>query len=153
MFNFPLFLDLKDKPVVVIGGGKVACRKIKKLVLAYADIVVVAPKIHEDLKYLYDNGEIHWIKDVCRSDYLSTAFLIVSASGDQSAQHIIRDSVHPQQLVNGADDPDLGNVAFPAAFEEDQYHIAVSTKGHSPGAAKRMKQQLQDWIKRNKTQK
>ncbi|SFM03846.1 precorrin-2 dehydrogenase/sirohydrochlorin ferrochelatase family protein [Salibacterium qingdaonense] len=147
MFNFPLFLDMAGKPVVVIGGGTIASRKINKLLEAGANIVVVAPGVNAPVRDLYEKGEIHWVKDECRPDYLSSAFLIVSASGDPEARRIIHESVHPHQLVNGADEPQLGNAAFPASFEEEGYHIAVSTEGQSPAAAKSLKQKLRDWLR------
>ncbi|MGY4690580.1 precorrin-2 dehydrogenase/sirohydrochlorin ferrochelatase family protein [Salibacterium sp. K-3] len=153
MFNFPLFLDLTGKPVVVIGGGTIASRKISKLLEAGANIVVVAPDINDSVQHLYETGEIHWVKDECRADYLSSAFLIISASGDPGARRIIKDSVHPLQLVNGADEPDLGNAAFPASFEEQGYHIAVSTEGRSPTAAKAFKQKLWNWLRDTLTKK
>ncbi|MFD2703898.1 precorrin-2 dehydrogenase/sirohydrochlorin ferrochelatase family protein [Salibacterium lacus] len=147
MFNFPLFLDLTGKPVVVIGGGTIASRKISKLTAAGANIVVVAPEVKEEVRALYEKDEIHWVKDVCRPDYLSSAFLIVSASGDPEACRIIKETVHPHQLLNAADDPENGNAAFPASFQEGEYHIAVSTEGHSPSAAKDLKQRLRNLVR------
>ncbi|RSL31652.1 bifunctional precorrin-2 dehydrogenase/sirohydrochlorin ferrochelatase [Salibacterium salarium] len=146
MFDFPLFLDMTGKPAVVVGGGKVAARKTKKLLGAGADITVVAPTIHDDLTYLYDQGDIDWIKDICREDYVTSAFIIISASGDGEAQRIIRESMHPFQLVNGADNPELGNTVFPAAFQDEEFHVAVSTNGASPTAAKSVKRKLQKWF-------
>ncbi|SFP58138.1 precorrin-2 dehydrogenase/sirohydrochlorin ferrochelatase family protein [Salibacterium halotolerans] len=147
MFNFPLFLDLTGKPVVVIGGGTIASRKINKLLEAGANIVVVAPWISDSVRLLYEKGEVHWVKDECRADYLASAFLIVSASGNPEARRIIKESVHPHQLLNAADDPETGNAAFPATLEESGYHIAVSTEGQSPAAAKNLKQKLRDRLR------
>ncbi|WP_170031438.1 precorrin-2 dehydrogenase/sirohydrochlorin ferrochelatase family protein [Alteribacillus bidgolensis] len=146
MFNFPVFINLENKDVVVIGGGSVANRKVKKLLSASAKVTVVAPELHSELEPLYTNGKIHWLKESCKPKHLTSAFMVISASGNKEAQHIINSTVAPHQLVNGADNPSIGNIAFPASFEEEDYHIAISTKGKNPSAAKKLKQQLQKWF-------
>ncbi|MFD2627048.1 precorrin-2 dehydrogenase/sirohydrochlorin ferrochelatase family protein [Salibacterium salarium] len=150
MFNFPLFIHMEGKSAVVVGGGKIACRKVNKLLDAGAKITVIAPELHDDLMCHYLKENIHWIKDVCKADYLTSAFIIISASGNKEAQDIIRQSSSPYQLVNGADNQKLGNVAFPASFQEDMFHVAVSTNGASPAKAKSIKQKLKKWFKEKK---
>lgn len=146
MFNFPVFINLENKDVVVIGGGSVANRKVKKLLSASAKITVVAPELHSELESLYNNGKIHWLSESCKPEHVTSAFMIISASGNKEAQHIINSKVAPHQLVNGADNPSIGNIAFPASFEEEGYHIAISTKGKNPSAAKKLKKQFQKWF-------
>ncbi|WP_240374518.1 precorrin-2 dehydrogenase/sirohydrochlorin ferrochelatase family protein [Bacillus piscicola] len=149
MYNFPLFMDLNNKETVVIGGGKIASRKVQKLLAAAADVTVVSPSLHPDLLVLYKEKRIAWIEDCCRPAYLQPAFLIVSASGDAEAQAIIKRTAHAHQLVNGADNPEIGNVAFPAELIEEDCHIAISTNGKNPGRAKALKKQLKIWLTKN----
>ncbi|MFB4165566.1 bifunctional precorrin-2 dehydrogenase/sirohydrochlorin ferrochelatase [Alteribacillus sp. JSM 102045] len=146
MFNFPVFIDLESQDVVVVGGGNVANRKVKKLLSASANVTVVAPELHSELKGFYANRKIHWIEEHCKPEHLKSAFMIISASGNEEAQHIINSTVTSHQLVNGADNPSIGNISFPASFEEDDYHIAISTKGKNPSAAKKLKHRLQKWL-------
>ncbi|SDH42064.1 precorrin-2 dehydrogenase / sirohydrochlorin ferrochelatase [Alteribacillus persepolensis] len=150
MFNFPVFLTLENKDAVVIGGGKIAARKIHKLHAAAANITVIAPDLHADLKEMVQSGEIIWINDTCKPEHIASAFMIVSASGNKQAQEIIQQSAASHQLINGADNPSIGNVALPASIENDDYHIAVSTRGKSPAKAKQLKHRLMDWLNDNR---
>lgn len=150
MRHFPLNIDLEDKKVVVIGGGKVAYRKIAKMLQAGAQITVVSPTLSAPLYDLYEKRTIQWIKDMCREKYIQSAFLIVSASGSKEAQEIIKHAVHPFQLVNGADNPAIGNVFFPAMFTEGDVTVAISTGGKSPTRAKKLKNLLKELFKKVK---
>ncbi|SFE51284.1 precorrin-2 dehydrogenase/sirohydrochlorin ferrochelatase family protein [Alteribacillus iranensis] len=151
MFNFPLFLDVTDKKVVIAGGGNVALRKARKLTAAAANVIVVAPHIVSPLYEMYKEGTIDWMEGKLDPEHIRDAFLTVSASGSSEAQHIISQTVRPDQLVNGADQPAIGNVAFPASVEEEEIHIAISTKGKDPSRAKVLREELEEWLKERQT--
>ncbi|MFB5663331.1 bifunctional precorrin-2 dehydrogenase/sirohydrochlorin ferrochelatase [Alteribacillus sp. HJP-4] len=150
MFDFPVYMTIEKKKAVIIGGGTIALRKAEKLLSAQAEVIVVAPDLHQDLFSLYEKESIVWIKDICRREYFEDAFIIVSASGDKQAQAVIEAAARENQLVNGADNPSIGNIAFPATIESREVHIAVSTNGRNPALAKKLKQkissQLPEWL-------
>ncbi|MFC5713213.1 bifunctional precorrin-2 dehydrogenase/sirohydrochlorin ferrochelatase [Thalassorhabdus alkalitolerans] len=147
----PLSLDISQKTVVVVGGGPIAARKTEKVLSAGGIVTVVAPQITEKLEHLSNEGKIKWVKDVCRPAYLVHAFMIISASGSKEAQSIIQRSAQPGQLINGADNPAIGNVAFTATIEHEDCMISISTLGKDPSLAKRMKHKLQKML--NKEEK
>ena len=62
MINLPIFIKLQSQHCLVVGGGAVATRKIKKLLIAGAQVFVVAPDICDELKKINESGEIHYIK-------------------------------------------------------------------------------------------
>lgn len=61
MDNLPIFLDLKDKPCLVVDGGDVAARKVGLLVRVKANITVVAPTLSETMQTRFDAGEVNWL--------------------------------------------------------------------------------------------
>ncbi len=62
MRYFPLFLDLVNKPVLVVGGGEVASRKVEALLKAGANVTIVSPTLVEFLSRLADEHQIHWVQ-------------------------------------------------------------------------------------------
>lgn len=146
MFNFPLFLDIKGKRVVVVGGGNVALRKIEKLLAYSADVTIVSPELHPFLWKEWERGAVQWVRDRLRAEHLSDAFLIISASGSEEAQDIIKNSSRADQLINGADNPQIGNVAFPAIVQEKGIHLAISSGGKDPALVKELRKELERWL-------
>ena len=59
---FPLFVDISGKKTLVVGGGRIARRRIKTLLSFTPDIWVVAPEVTEELEALAEEGRIHWIQ-------------------------------------------------------------------------------------------
>ncbi|MFC5629377.1 bifunctional precorrin-2 dehydrogenase/sirohydrochlorin ferrochelatase [Aliibacillus thermotolerans] len=150
MHHFPLYMDIRERKVVVVGGGKVAYRKVNKLLATGAHITVVSPSLCAPLFELYSNHFIQWIQAKCQENHLRDAFLIISASGSKEAQEMIKNTTQKFQLVNGADNPSIGNVIFPAVFEEGDVSVAISTGGSSPTRAKKLKNLLKELFKKVK---
>jgi precorrin-2 dehydrogenase/sirohydrochlorin ferrochelatase len=68
MRYFPLFLDLVNKPVLVVGGGEVASRKVEALLKAGADVTIVSPSLVDFLDKLAQEQQVHWIQRFYSSD-------------------------------------------------------------------------------------
>ncbi|GEK59982.1 bifunctional precorrin-2 dehydrogenase/sirohydrochlorin ferrochelatase [Marinococcus halophilus] len=147
-FLLPLTVSLDRVEAVIIGGGNVAERKAGKLLEAKAVVTVVAPELSRELERLWKENRITWKEKTGGPEDLRTAWLIVSASGDKAAQQMIAEHKHPWQLVNGADNPSIGNVAFPASFMEDGVQISVSSGSNKPASVKEWKHYLQRVIKK-----
>jgi precorrin-2 dehydrogenase / sirohydrochlorin ferrochelatase len=129
---YPIMLDLTGKRVVVIGGGKVAERKVKGLKEADANITVVAPTVTPFLEQLAEQKNIQWIKKIFSPEDVKDAFLIVAATDKREVNQMVMKAAKPHQLVNVVDDPEHSNFHVPAVVRRGRLNIAVSTGGASP---------------------
>lgn len=106
MQYFPLFLNLKSKPVLVVGGGEVACRKVDSLVRAGALVTIVSPQIAPYLQELVDSQECVWIQNFYSKEQLVQKFIQVWATTDNPAlnHQVYHDAKKLGILVNVVDD-------------------------------------------------
>lgn len=144
MDYLPLFVRLKDSPCLVVGGGKVALRKVKLLLRAGAQVTVVAREVHAELAQLAATGNI-----VCRLENFNPAAanryrLIVAATNDPSInQSVATAAAQFGVFCNVVDDRTLSTVIMPAIVDRSPLIIAVSSGGVSPVLATRIRQQLE----------
>lgn len=141
--NYPIMLRLKGKKVVVVGGGKVAERKVKGLLGTGADIMVVSPELTAELTVQAAAGEIIWKQKSFSKDDLLHAFMIFAATNDEKINQLVREATNDQQLVMVADDPEGSDFHVPAQVQRGRLSIAVSTGGASPILASNIREQLE----------
>ncbi len=142
MGYYPVFLNLKGKRCLVVGGGRVALRKIKGLLKTDARISVVSPSVVDGIKRLSEEGKIELrLRRFRRSD-LRGAFLVIAATNDRSLNREIYNSFHG--LINVVDDPELCNFIVPSSIERGDLIIAISTSGISPGLSRSIRMELQN---------
>ncbi|PED08850.1 NAD(P)-binding protein [Bacillus pseudomycoides] len=139
---YPLTVRIRNKRVVVIGGGRVASYKIAPLLKEGANIVVVSRDLDKSLMKLVESKKIHWFqKDYEKSD-LEDAFLVVAATSDAILNEHIAQNASLNQLVNVITNPESGNVHFPATMHRGKLNVAVSTGGASPKLAKKIRDDI-----------
>jgi precorrin-2 dehydrogenase/sirohydrochlorin ferrochelatase len=146
-FWVPLHLNLKDKPCLFVGGGRVNERRILLMLPSGAKIVLVAPKITPKLKALADSGEIEWRCRAFAPEDAEGAFLaFVAIDGDPSA---IVDALRDQGVpVNLASSGKEGDFIVPSVVREGDLVISVSTSGNDPALTKRIAQWLRGEVQR-----
>ncbi len=144
MQYYPVNLNVKNRPCLVVGGGRVGTRKVKTLLECGAIVSVISPQVTTELKQLADQALIQWhTRDYEASD-LDRIFLVIGATDDQELnRRIHRDAEAAQRLCNIADVPDLCNFILPAFIRQGDLMIAVSTAGKSPAFAKHLRKQLE----------
>lgn len=141
---YPVFLDLKGRKCLVIGGGIVAERKIKPLVKAQAMVTVISLEITVSLKQMAEKKKIHFINDHFRERYLEGAFLVVGATNNPEVNHcIFQAATKADKLVNIVDSPAECNFLVPSTVQQGDLSISISTGGKSPALAKKMRKQLE----------
>ncbi|RKY85473.1 bifunctional precorrin-2 dehydrogenase/sirohydrochlorin ferrochelatase [candidate division KSB1 bacterium] len=141
---YPIFLKLKDKPVIVVGGGKVAYRKVKSLLNAGAKITVVSPELDQDLRDLVEGDKITYLQREYQAGDLKNACLVIAATGDQRVnRQIWQEAERKNLLVNVVDDPEQCNFYVPAVYRNGDLSIAISTQGKAPLLAKFIRQYLE----------
>jgi precorrin-2 dehydrogenase/sirohydrochlorin ferrochelatase len=139
---YPLFLDLRDRKSVVVGGGKVAERKIYALLRAGADVTVISPDITQKIKQYKQKGKV---KHICRSykrGDLENVFIAIAAT--DSADINKKVSEDAPCLVNVVDTPHLCNFIVPSVVIREPLTIAVSTSGVSPGLSRSIRMELEE---------
>ncbi len=140
-YYYPAFLNLKGKKTVVVGGGKIAERKILALLKAGADVTVISPEITKRIAGEKLKGRIkHISRQYGRGDSRK-AFLVIAATSSQEINR--RVSEDATCLVNVVDTPSLCNFIVPSVLQRGPLTIAVSTGGISPALSKSIRQELE----------
>jgi precorrin-2 dehydrogenase/sirohydrochlorin ferrochelatase len=141
---YPVCLDLRGRPCVVVGGGKVAERKVNGLLACNAQVKVISPDLTEELMQLHTDGKLEWLDRPYRRGDLAQAFLVIAATDDEQAQQMVQEEAEEQnKLLNVADVPQRCNFILPATVRRGDLTIAVATGGKSPALAKKLRQELE----------
>jgi precorrin-2 dehydrogenase/sirohydrochlorin ferrochelatase len=143
MPRFSISLDLLGKPVVIVGGGKIAARKCIPLLRSGARVTVIAPTLVPVLKRLAAAGSILHISREFLPDDL-TGFMLAFAATDSSETNraVALDAEHSGILVNAVDAPRMSSFESPALLCRGDLTIAVATSGKSPALSRRIRREL-----------
>ena len=140
MEYYPIFMDIKGKPCVVIGGGRVAERKVLSLLNAGAKVCVVSPRLTDGIKKLVRERRVKVIKRAYKQGDIDSAFLAYSATDKREInREIFKEAKGKGILLNVVDVPDMCNFIVPSVVERGDLLIAISTSGKSPALAKRIR--------------
>ena len=147
MDYLPIFLKVEDRPCLVVGGGKVAARKVALLHRAGATITTVSPVLCNELRTLLVQGVItHMARDFQDED-LDDAVLVIAATDDEAVNRRISELAKSQRIpVNVVDSPDLCSFIMPSIIDRSPVQIAVSTGGASPVLARLLRSRLESFI-------
>jgi uroporphyrin-III C-methyltransferase / precorrin-2 dehydrogenase / sirohydrochlorin ferrochelatase len=159
MTYFPAFFDLAAQPVLVVGGGEVALRKVTLLERCGARIRLVAPAIEPDLEARAAAGALTWIEREFEPADLGDARLVIVATSSRAVNHWAAGLAEARGIpVNVVDDPEVSRFIVPAVIDRDPVLIAISTGGASPVLARRLRERIEallpprmgelaDWLK------
>lgn len=144
MSYYPIFIELFNKPVLVVGGGTVAYRKVKTLLEFGARVRVVSPQIIPALKEIADGKSCLWLPKEYSSEDIKDSVLIFSCTekADVNAR-VACDAKLKEKLINVVDDPDNCTFIVPSILNRGDLSIAISTAGSSPMAARRIREELE----------
>lgn len=142
--NYPINLNLTGKSVVIIGGGKIAERKIKALLDTGAHIKVVSPEMTIKLKNLAEANLITWAKKHFSSEDIEGAKLVIAATDSKQINLKVKNSASHETLVSLVDNPEHSDFQLPSVLRRGKLSLAISTSGASPMLAKKIKGQLED---------
>jgi siroheme synthase-like protein len=141
--HYPIFLDLTDRPCLVVGGGAVAEGKVRGLLAARARVTVVSPTLTPALTRLAaDGGLAHHPRAYAPGDLAGMA-LAFAASGDSAVSAAVLAEGRARGIwVNAADDPDRCDFFLPALLRRGALAVAVSTGGVSPALTRAVRDAL-----------
>jgi len=137
---YPIFLDLKDQKILVVGGGKVAERKIKNLLAYGCRIYIISTHFTPELKQLVSENKVEDIPYESLETLMDDAFMIIAATDDPKANTEIALQARKRGvLVNAVDQPRDCNFIMPSIVRQGDLQIAISTAGKSPALAKKIR--------------
>ena len=142
MKYYPAFLDLNSRKAVVVGGGRVAERKVRSLMKAGAAVKVVSPDITAGLEKLSDQGKIVHKKKRYEKGDLRGAFIVIAAPS--SAEVNAKIANEAENLINVIDIPADGNFIVPSLVRRGNLTVAISTGGASPAVSKAIRKEIEE---------
>jgi precorrin-2 dehydrogenase/sirohydrochlorin ferrochelatase len=147
--SYPVMLHLEGRPCVVVGGGKVAARKVAGLLAAGALVTVISPDISTELQALVDVKQISLMSVPYRSgllDQLKPALIFAATDNPLVNQQVMAEGHEIGALANRADAREAGDFENMAAFRRGTITVAVSTGGAAPALAKHLAERLETHV-------
>src|SRR3546814_698037 len=128
MDTFPIFMRVKGRRCVVIGGGNVAVRKVASLLKAEAQVTVIAPELCSALVQHLQQGHISHVKTEFAADQLDGACLVIAATDDEAVNIAVAEAAKTRNIpVNVVDAPELCTFIMPSVVDRSPVVIAVSS--------------------------
>ena len=141
---YPVCLNISGKLCVVIGGGRVAERKIRGILAGSGSVRVVSPALTTTLHDLASQAVIEWREKPYSGTDLEGAFLVFAATNTPEVQGaVLRDARAAGLLVNIADNSAACDFQVPASIRRGDLTLSVATKGKSPAVAAMVKRRLE----------
>jgi precorrin-2 dehydrogenase/sirohydrochlorin ferrochelatase len=143
MSLFPIFLKLTGRPCIVIGAGHLAESKIESLQAANARVTVIAPAVSDRITAMAASGELTWHQREYATGDLANQFLVVAATNVPAVNRaVFAEAESTGILINAVDDPPFCDFYFPSVVRRGDLQIAISTAGHSPALAQRLRKEI-----------
>jgi uroporphyrin-III C-methyltransferase/precorrin-2 dehydrogenase/sirohydrochlorin ferrochelatase len=147
MNYLPIYLKLKGRPCLVVGGGKVAVRKVLMLRRAGADVSVVAPSLCEGMAALQAEGSIIHLHREFQDEDINDKVLVIAATDDEEVNRRVSVEANRHRIpVNVVDSPHLCGFIMPSIIDRSPVQVAVSTGGASPVLARLLRSRLESFI-------
>lgn len=148
MALYPIFVECKGRPVLVIGGGHVGAEKTRGLLAAEADITVVSPDLIPEMQGYKDEGRIrHIARAYAESDLDGGWDFVMCATDDGKVNVEVNAACKRRRLwINAADDPVNCDFILPSVVRKGKITLAASTSGTSPALARRLREELDMYL-------
>jgi precorrin-2 dehydrogenase / sirohydrochlorin ferrochelatase len=145
MSLFPMFVKLKSRLVVVLGGGKVAEEKIPGLLSAGARLRLIAPSITPQIAEWVRFGKIEWLEKEFAPADLQGAFLVIAATSATGVNEAVFHEAEARGILcNAVDDIKNCHFYYGSVVQRGDLQIAISTNGKSPALAQRLRKELEE---------
>lgn len=150
MDYLPLFAELKERPVLVIGGGEIAVRKIKFLLRAQAKVQVVAAVLSPELAEQVERQQISWRATAFDEQQVDDVFLVIAATDDRELnQRVFAAANARYRLVNVVDDQQLCSFVFPSIVDRSPLLVAISSSGKAPVLSRILREKIEALLPTN----
>ena len=147
MDHLPIFIDIRKKPCIVIGGGDIALRKINLLLKAQAKVICLSPLFCKGIKNLSKDGHITLINKSFDQTDIKDYSIIIAATDDSSVNSLISAIAQVKKIpVNVVDSPELSSFIMPSIVDRSPLIIAVSSSGKAPVLSRIIRAKLETVI-------
>jgi uroporphyrin-III C-methyltransferase/precorrin-2 dehydrogenase/sirohydrochlorin ferrochelatase len=144
---FPIFMDLENRDCLVVGGGRVAARKVRLLARAGARVLVVAPTLCDDISRMVEQGGVIHRSREFRDEDLSDKVLVIAATDRKEVNRRVSELARARNLpVNVVDQPELCSFIVPSTIDRSPVQVAVSSGGTSPVLARMLRARLESYV-------
>ena len=141
---YPVFLDLKGRRCVIVGGGEIAERKIASLLECGADVTMVSPQVTPGIRGRAEAGDVRWEAREYVDGDLKGAFLAIASTDDEGVNRAVHDEASREGIVlNVVDRTALCSFIAPAVVRRGEVTVALSTGGASPALARKLRETLE----------
>jgi len=141
---YPIFLDVEDRDVVIIGGGVVCTRKAETMLRYGARVTVVSPRFTDEIELWASEGAVKIKRKAYDARDLDGASIVIASTDDPRVNEQIAADCRARKIpVNVVDVTPLCEFIVPAIVDSGSVHIAISTGGKSPALARTLKEDLQ----------
>jgi precorrin-2 dehydrogenase/sirohydrochlorin ferrochelatase len=141
---FPMFLKLEGRSCLVVGAGAIGEPKIESLLTSGASVRVVAPRVSPSVAGWARAGTIIWEAREFKHADLDGVFLVIAATSSRDVNGtIFHEAQQRNILCNVVDDPEYCDFYYPAVVRRGDLQLAISTNGHSPALAQRIRRDLE----------
>lgn len=153
--SYPINLDIEDKICVVLGGGKVALRKINSLLFAGGKVIVIAPNICDELRQLVNDNQIEWRKQIYVEGCIPDGLILIAATNDKEVnRQATIEATNKHMLVNNVNIrshnpnsefriPHSALFTVPSVIRRENLMLTISTNATSPSLSKSIRQYLE----------
>ena len=144
MTLFPIFLNVEGRPCLVVGAGPIGESKIASLLSAGAAVRVIAPQATATIAEWAAQGRVVWeARGFAPADLDGVLLLVAVVPSADLAGEIFREARRRGVLCNSVDDPSHCDFYYPAVVTRGDLQVAISTAGHRPALAQRLRQELE----------
>ena len=144
---YPIYIDIEDRSVLIVGGGTVCARKAETMMRYGARVTIVSPEITDEIAAWEQAGVLAVQRKMYAESDLEGASMVIASTDDQCVNaRVARDCRRRRIPVNVVDVTHLCEFIVPAIIEKGSIQIAVSTGGKSPAIARTLREDLQRMI-------
>jgi len=144
---FPIFAKLRNRPCLVIGGGTVACRKVRQLLKCGARVTINSPVLNGDLRKLVDRGKVAFEPGPFNPLLIQQNLLVIAATSNAGMNGKVADAARREhRLCNVVDDGEASGFIMPSVLDRSPIVVAISSGGKSPALARIIRQQIDEWL-------
>lgn len=141
MSYFPAFINIKNKKVLLVGGGKIALQKIKFFLDFTENITILSPEISKDIEVLINQYKLHFIhRNYQYADSKEFDIVVVAANHLELQKNIFEETrLYANCFCSCVDNTDYCDFIFPSYIKKDDLMIAISTNGTSPAFSRQLR--------------
>lgn len=149
LIAYPVNLDVAGKSCVVVGGGKVALRKIHGLLAAGALVKVIAPEICAGVEELFKRGEILWTRERFSPDMLTDELLLIAATDNPAVNQQAARAAQEKKILVNVVNAGGSNFTVPSCIRRGELLLTISTGANSPAFAKFLRLMIESELDEN----